>query len=90
MPPNENRPERVCCDCEGDIKEIRRSIASIDHHITGGKTPEKGIIVRLDRIEQTEKRRSRFIGLAISTAVTSAVASIWSLFTGHGSSSSHP
>ena len=29
----------------------------MDHHITGNGTPERGVLIRMDRLEQVERRR---------------------------------
>lgn len=49
-----------------------------------GDRPEKGIVVRLDRLEQTEKRRSKLVWLAIAAGMSSLVSHVFPFLRGAG------
>ena len=56
------------------IRPMREDVKLVKHLLTGNGEPEKGVVLRLDRLEQTEKSRGKVIWTAITTAVGSAVA----------------
>jgi hypothetical protein len=58
---------------EADIRFIRKAI-------DGNGTPERGFIVRLDRIEQRAKLLMIFVGALIAAAA----AQTWAAITGKG------
>lgn len=65
-----------------EFNQLCRDVQFIKHVLTGNGTPERGVIVRLDRIEQTEKARSRWTGAAVVAATGAAVTAIWSKLAG--------
>ena len=48
--------------------------------LTGSASPEKGIVLRLDRIEQAEKRRVWIIRSVIGACITAFLSSLAALF----------
>lgn len=65
-----------------EFDQLCKDVSYIKHVLTGNGTPERGVIVRLDRIEQTEKSRSRWAGAAIVAAIGAVVTAAWSKLTG--------
>lgn len=58
-----------CPHCGHQDSELRRQVSDIHRFIMGGSEPSRGAVVRLDRLEQNEKRREwvvRAIGGAAS------------------------
>lgn len=54
-----------------ELQPVQKSIDKIKRCLEGPEgEPDKGVIVRLDRIEQKEKSRSFWIGTALVAGVT--------------------
>lgn len=64
------------------LDRIEEELKKLNHMVTGNGTPERGIIVRLDRIEQNEKTRNKYVGAAIVAAIGAAVTTAWSKIVG--------
>ena len=58
------------------VELIYRDVKEIKDLLTGGKHPEDGIVVRMDRLEQAEKQRAKWSGAAIVAAITAVVTAI--------------
>jgi uncharacterized protein involved in copper resistance len=43
------------------VEALTEAVSRLDHHITGNGTPEKGVLIRLDRLEQRDTGRSKAI-----------------------------
>lgn len=60
------------------LRRIEGKLEEIEHLITGNGTPEKGLIVRIDRLEQQAGRMNRaaawLIGVFGAVAVTISLA----------------
>jgi hypothetical protein len=84
-------------DLAKDLADLKTGVASLTRHITGGHEPEKGLIVRLDRVERAidpklpervktledaEKRRVWWARAAIGSAIGALVTSFWHLLRG--------
>lgn len=65
-----------------DIQQLCKDVTFIKEWITGNGDPSKGMIVRMDRLEQTEAKRSLYVGTAVVAAIGSGVAAAWSVLTG--------
>lgn len=63
-------------------EEVGEDLKLLRHHITGNGTPERGLIMRLDRLEQTEVRRGRWVNTAVGASVVAVVGTLWKLLTG--------
>lgn len=63
-----------------EIAPLRDHILRIDHHLTGNGTPERGVIVRLDRLEQSHQNGRWFTRALITTTLGAVVASIAAVF----------
>lgn len=50
--------------------------------VTGESEPERGMVVRLDRLEQARKNATWIGRTAMGAAITAAVLALWSLVTG--------
>jgi pantothenate kinase len=48
--------------------------------ITGGSEPSKGIVIRLDRLEQTETRRTWWLRSTIAAAVAAIITAAFAVF----------
>jgi hypothetical protein len=64
--------ERVC---KGEFAAIHVKLDRLDEAIRGNGRP--GIQLRLDRLEASDKSRSRLLWIVTSAAVTLAGSSIW-------------
>ncbi len=56
------------------LERIERKVDRLEGHLTGNDDPEKGIIVRLDRLEQRQASQVKAFWAVVS-AFTVAVAS---------------
>lgn len=61
--------------CKGEFAAIHAKLDRLDEAIRGNGKP--GIQLRLDRLEASEKSRSRLIWIIAGAAVTLAVTAIW-------------
>jgi hypothetical protein len=66
--------------CKGEFASIHVKLDKMDEAIRGNGKP--GIQLRLDRLENSESRRSRLLWLAAGAAVTLAVGAAWKAITG--------
>lgn len=64
------------------LEQVQHSQQTLNHMLTGNGSPEKGVIMRVDRLEQSEKRREAWSKTAITTAAGAAVAAIGAWFKG--------
>lgn len=64
------------------LERVQDSQQALNHLLTGNGTPEKGVIMRVDRLEQSEKRREAWSKTAITTAAGAAIAAIGAWFKG--------
>jgi len=62
-----------------EISHLRREIGVIGDHITGNGDPSRGLIVKVDRLEQSHESRKWLAQTAVGAAFTSIIASAWSL-----------
>ena len=66
--------------CQEHFREINRKLDQLDEAIRGNGKP--GIQLRLDRLEASERSRSRLLWLIAGSSVTLAVNGLWSHFIG--------
>lgn len=59
-----------------DIAKLSDDVRGVTHLLTGDGTPEKGVIVRLDRLEQDNQRRENLAKTAIGGAIAASVAAL--------------
>jgi hypothetical protein len=52
----------------------------MDHHITGNGTPERGVLIRMDRLEQEAERRKWLARATIGTVIGALTMSVFALF----------
>jgi hypothetical protein len=58
-----------------DLRAIRDDVAEIRKTVCGtAADPAKGLIVRVDRLEQTDKRRTWWTRSAVGASIASLVA----------------
>lgn len=65
-----------------DIAKLSDDVRGVTHLLTGNGTPEKGVIVRLDRIEQDNNRREAWAKTAVGGAIAASVAALSAWFKG--------
>lgn len=63
-----------------EIERLRKDICVIGEHITGNGEPSKGLIVKVDRLEQAHESRKWWTQTAAGAALASLVTSAWSIF----------
>jgi hypothetical protein len=61
-----------------DLARLEKKIDSVIALLTGNDRPELGVIVRLDRLEQNEKRRNWWVRATAGAWITTACAFIGS------------
>lgn len=64
------RFERTMSELNKRFDGMEQMLRGLDHHITGNGTPERGLLIRLDRIEQKSVAQSKTAGYAIAVAST--------------------
>lgn len=62
---------------EKDNEEIKEDISKILQYIEGNGQPERGLIVRFDRIEQSYQRQKKFTMAALVAGITGFIGLIW-------------
>lgn len=77
---------QVCDTCQ----RIESRVEEIHNLLTGGDSPENGVLIKLDRLTQESQRRKdeaarreTWVRLLAAGAVGSIGLSIWNLVTGH-------
>lgn len=72
---------------KADIQELKEAFTKEIHDltviITGNGAPEKGFIIRLDRLEQWQKQVNWGMVLVISTAILNGINLLWT-YISHG------
>lgn len=58
------------------INDISSKFDRLDGFITGAHEPEKGLIVRIDRMEQAHKARAWWTKSALGAAITAIITSV--------------
>lgn len=71
-------------DIMARIDQLDQRFERVESFITGDRDPEKGIIVRLDRIEQNHENRKWWTQTAVGAGLTSMIASAWAIFSHKG------
>lgn len=66
---------------DDQLTRIEKKIDRLDQLITGGDSPNSGIIVRVDRIEQREARRDWWTKTAMGAACAACVGTAWKWIT---------
>lgn len=64
------------------LSELKDTLDSIDVVLRGDGKNIIGHTGRLDRLEQSEKKRTKYLALAVGSALTALGSGLWSLFTG--------
>lgn len=62
------------------LDELNKKIERLSDYIDGNGSPERGIIVRLDRLEQSEQKRSWLLKTTIAAALGALASSIITWF----------
>ena len=63
-----------------EVKALAEEVRKTNHLITGNGTPEHGMVVRLDRVEQQHKVISRISWTAASAVVGLIIHAAWNFF----------
>ena len=73
-----------------EIKELRKemqqsnaTVTALVHWKTGGEVPEKGVDVRLDRLEQAGKRQGRVVWGVLASVIGLVVSKAWDVLIKH-------
>lgn len=62
------------------LEQITATVDRLDRAITGGDDPGRGLLIRIDRLEQSKSATGKWLAL-IGTAAAGAFASnLWRLF----------
>ena len=65
------------------VSQIQTSLNKVDKFITGNGDPEKGAIIRLDRLEQEAKTRGKWVGVVGTGAILALIGTLWNIITKH-------
>jgi hypothetical protein len=87
-PDDPNCPENPeACDArstliqvQGQLERMALDLALIRDVLLGGNSPEKGMYVRFDRLEQSHKRSAKLIWLLVGIVITGLGAVIQGKF----------
>lgn len=60
------------CECS----HVRDKVDEIHRILTGASEPSRGVVVRLDRLEQSESRRNFWTTTAVGAALTAIVGTL--------------
>lgn len=66
-----------------EVEPLHQRLSAIEEHLTGGKSPHRGIHVRLDRLERESVQRGKIVGWIATSTIAVIVATIWNLIRGH-------
>jgi len=61
---------------------IKTKVDALDATLNAPSDPSRGLIIRVDRLEQKETQRSWIIGLLITSTVGLAISALWSKIMG--------
>lgn len=82
--------EPTNADLRTVLLDVREKVNHVHKIITGGERPSEGMIVRVDRLEQSQNASSRVGWAALTTAVGTGVAWVLShIGSGTGTGSGH-
>jgi hypothetical protein len=59
------------------LDTMQDDITLIKKILTGNGSPESGVIVRLDRIEQIQKRKTKVFWTTLAAAITGAIGFVF-------------
>jgi len=65
-----------------EVQALAEEVRKTNHLITGNGTPERGMVVRLDRVEQQHKTVSLITWTAASAVIGLIVHAAWTAFSG--------
>ena len=79
----EHRKHPTQCQTEvlEKLAELRKTQLEVQHLLTGNGAPERGFIVRVDRLEQAEQTRQKHILALWATTAGLFLKSLWSVLT---------
>lgn len=63
-------------------KRVEGKLDLLTELLTGNGEPSKGLVVRVDRLEQSEERQRWWVGTAVGSAAAAVFAGAWSVLTG--------
>ena len=63
-----------------ELAPLKEQVARLNHHITGNGTPERGVLIRMDRLEQDAEARKWFTRATLGTVIGAFIASMFALF----------
>lgn len=69
---------------QNTCSKVERVEVTVEDHkkvLFGGDTPDKGLVVRTDRLEQMAATQSRFLWLFAGALVTIAATVVWQIIT---------
>ena len=65
---------------QSKIDELAEQTERNTKSIMGGSDPSKGLVIRLDRLEQNESRREWWLKSTLAACITAIVTAVFSLF----------
>jgi len=69
---------------QSQLDRIESRIVNIENTISGGADPQRGFIIRIDRLERTIASATRVAWIALGAAVVSIIRAGWVFFSGGG------
>lgn len=77
----ESLRQMIANENAASLRPLHDKVDVINKILTGHDDPSRGIIVRLDRLEQTEANRRVWVTAAIGAAISSAAVTAWNFLT---------
>ena len=71
-------------EMKGSIRAVRTEVSTANIILTGNGHPEKGLVVRVDRMEQDHKSQGRWFWVMVPTALSGLITAVWH-YVRHGS-----
>lgn len=87
MPPHNDKDQPAAQMIE--LRHIRDRVDEVHKLLLGNGTPERGLVIRVDRLEQSEARRAKIVGAAVVASAGALVKAFWATFSGGGGGSTH-
>ncbi len=78
-----NRYEHLQNELDEKYAQLQATLEKTNLLLTGNGSPEKGLLVRVDRLEVAQDKRTWMIRAALVSALMGIVAAVRSAFNGH-------
>lgn len=63
-------------------RRIENDVREVKYLLMGNGNPKDGLVVKVDRLEQSELRRNAVAGIALTAGITALAGTVWAKLTG--------